>query len=750
MTFNGVVKNKNGESVPYAYVSDSLNQKAVYANNNGQFQLKCSSDILQIKISHVSYKPLYSSVAISSDTIFTFFLSGLELPEVLVKSTPLSKQAMLGLNFLDAKTVQNIPQFFGEADLVKASTTLPGISSGVDIYSSINVRGGNRDQNLFIVDGARYYTTSHAGGLLSLFNPDIIQQIDIYKGIAPAKFGGATSSVFDIKMRDGGDISRFNVDIGTLRTGLLFETNIKDKWHLIVGTRISQYDFICGTAFKTIDYTSIPDDDADEEFSKFHFWDIDGKINYTPTSRTSFSVSAHWGYDESATYYIGSSYISDVGNAKSNQGQGTYITNNNVTCNFKHLFKSGLTVQNTAWFTDYGLSIKSREETFYQGEHYASYLYLDNTFIRDVSDKLLFSLPISEKQVLDFGIQASNYTVNPQYGSKYDTVEGIDTVFGYQDEKALEGAVFFDDCITLNEKALLRLGLRLVGISSADTLFPQIEPRIQFSYNLSDNWTLRCGYSRNSQSFHVLVQTYGYFENENWLLADKTYHPQVSNLLSSGLFGEIPGTTIDVSIEGYYKKMENLLYMNPIATEATNLLDLLYKNGEGRSYGTELYLKKSNGKIQWDIAYTLSWSERKFETLNNYQWFASEYDRRHDLNVGLHYFSGKKNNWNLNYLYQSGKPFTMPVAYVSQTSFYNGFYVLNGINNYRMPAFSRLDIAYKRIGKFLGCKTESTLSIMNVFARKNAYSVYVKDGNLYMNSLYRVIPSINLKFYFLD
>ena len=744
---NGVIQTETGEAVPYALITDSLHRKAVYADIEGNFQLVTEHKINNLNFSHVSYCAVKLDLSIKKDTFIIVRLPNLKIKEILVKGTSLSRQATLGVNFLDRRTIQNIPSFFGEPDLVKAATVLPGVAPGLDIYSGIYVRGGNRDQNLFLVDGAHYYTTSHAGGLLSLFNADMVQHVDIYKGIAPAKFGGAVSSVVDVKYREGGYSPHFNVDIGTLRSGFFMETNGNKKLYFALAGRLSYLELITGNAFKKMNYQTVPDDSASEDYSKFNFWDIDSKLLYKPSPRTAISINLHLGKDEIASYITGSGYIANVKNVTINEGRGTYITNNNITLNFRHLFDGGLTFKNTLYFTNYLLSDKHREETFSSRDHYSSYRFEESTFVKDLSNKANFTYQVNEKQVLSFGLQTSYYTVNPQYGYEFNDLEGFDSTFGYQNEMAFETAGFINDNINLTNKILLKAGLRISGLTSTDTTFIRIEPRVQISYQLANDWSLRGGFSMNSQPFHVLLQTNGYYENENWILADNTYKPQISNQISGGIFGKIPTTTIELSVEGYYKTMENLLFLNPIAYDNKNMFDYLYKEGKGKSYGSELMLRKNNGKIQWDIAYTLSWSLRKFEAINNNKWFFSEYDRRHYLNIGFHYYSGKKNSWNLNYILQSGRPFTLPSAYVPQTSFFSGFYVINSVNNYRMPAYKRLDISYKRQGAIGRWKTELILSVMNVFARKNPSSMYVKDGNLYMNSLYRVIPSINLKFY---
>lgn len=602
---NGTVKSGSGETVPYVLVIDSLNRRTSYSDINGNFQLISHSKDIKLSFSHAAYEKISAELSLSNDTFIIIKLPDLQIEEVLVKGTSLSKQAMLGVNFLDGRMIQNIPSFFGEPDLVKAITILPGISSGIDMYSGIFVRGGNRDQNLFIVDGARYYTTSHAGGLLSLFNPDMVNHVDVYKGVAPAKYGGAVSSVVDIRYTEGSDHSHLNIDIGTLRTGIFMESKGNKKWYGALAGRIAHLNLISGSTFKKIDYKQVPLGDK-KEFSKYSFWDLDGKLVYKPSCRTAFSLNLHLGEDESAGYTLGTGYIANVDDVKSNSGRGTYVDNNNITLNMRHLTKSGISFRSTTWYTNYRLSVQNREEFFSKGLHYSSFLHKESTFIKDISSKLEMTCPIGNAHNINFGAQVSAYKANPKTGRKLNDIEGLDSIFGEQDVHSIESSGFLEGHITLNNKAFIKIGLRFTGLHSIDTTFLFVEPRVQISYQLADDWALRGGFSINNQPFHVLVQTYGYYENEHWILANQKYKPQLSTQFSGGVFGKIPETTIELSMEAYYKKMKNLIFLNPIAYEIKNMFDNIYSNGLGRSYGIEWLVKKDNGKVQWDIAYVWS------------------------------------------------------------------------------------------------------------------------------------------------
>lgn len=743
---SGIVKSARGENVAYAFVYDSLTQRGVYTGTDGRFVLVGTKPNHLIKVSHVSHAPALLNFKTERDTFLVVRLSELEIEEVLVKATSLKHQSKLGIHFMEKRTLENIPSFFGEADLMKAMTALPGISNGLDLYSAVYVRGGNRDQNLFLIEGARYYVTSHAGGYVSLFNPEIISHVDIYKGVAPAKYGDAISSVVDVKLSEGSNEPKLNIDIGTLRSGFVFETRGDRKWHAFVAGRTANVDMLTGVAFRK--FKDIRKVDVINEYYTFGFNDLDGKVTFKPTNRTSISLNAHLGNDENASYVQSNWVREDLGQVFTNKVGGDFIKNHNITLNASHVFPSGISLRNTAWFTYYDRVYRRDEDVFRNFNPIGKINYSRRTYLYDRSNRTELSIPVGGIHLLKTGFQATSFTVNPLSGRNRNEIFNTDSLFGVPDNNAFESAVFVDGTLNLTPRTSLKAGIRGTWLSTSDTSFFYVEPRLQFNHELSETWSWQLGASMNSQPLHDLVQAYGDYENESWVLADGDTPPQHAQQISTGLFGKLPGTTIDLSFELYYKTMSNLLYLNPIGFDVNSIFDFLYKNGKGKSYGGEVLLKKSNGNFQWSLAYTLSASKRKFEGLNNGEWFNSDFDRRHDLNLGIHYYSGKKNVWNANYIFQTGRPFTMPLSQVAATSFYQRYYVIGDTNNAQMPNYKRFDIAYKHIGKiFWGRKVEYTFSVMNVFARKNPYSVYIKNNKLYMTSMYTVLPSVNIKIY---
>ncbi len=357
LKISGIVETEQNETIPYAYIIDKKGNYGTITNIDGHFTFISQSENPTLKVSHVAYSPKEISLKTKTDTFITIVLKNRTIEEITVRSTPLARQAMIGTNFLEGKTIQNIPTFFGEQDIVKAMTILPGISNGLDLYSNLYVRGGERDQNLFLMDGARFYTSSHAGGFASLFNPDIIKHIDIYKGGAPVKYGDGLSSVVDITLKKGSNKPKLNIDIGTMRSGFLTEGRVGEKLNYIFAGRFSYWDILNGNLYK--EKTTTDDINQTRAYSRLRFWDVDGKITYSISPRTSLNLNSHLGEDENSFFEKRKNHDLILGPNRKVQSGGTYITNNNITLGFKHISKKGAIVKNTAWFTHYQLDSKS-------------------------------------------------------------------------------------------------------------------------------------------------------------------------------------------------------------------------------------------------------------------------------------------------------------------------------------------------------------------------------------------------------
>jgi len=746
VVINGLVKNDNGEPLPYAYIIDSMTSTGTITNNSGYFSFSMNpSNIQVLTASHVSSVSSTKTFTTSKDTFIVFNLGPLNIEEITVKGTPLARQAMTGANFLDHKTIMNIPTFFGEHDIMRAMTTLPGIAGGVEDFTAFYVRGGNRDQNLFLVDGTRLFSTSHFGGMVSMFNPDLIRHIDIYKGGAPARYGDGLSSVMDISLREGGNKgNKARIDIGNLRSGLLFEGKIGGKANYLLAGRIG---------YKTLFYRglqfpkAIKDETMMGEFQNFTFYDLDAKVGFHPNKRTNLFLNIHLGSDLQ-NYLIRSEYGDTLSALKTfnklNQKWYYNIHNNIITLGSKTVISPGIALKNTLWNTNYGNNRTYVETAFDSSNELDIYKSSQNNFINDFSDKIELLIGKINKHSLITGGQISYYETSSGRFQKTELKTGVDSLWGEPNHNALETSLFIEDDYQPFSGFFINAGLRATNLSASDTTYQRIQPRVNLRYRIRENLSMKAGLAVTDQAFHSMVEINSYNEAESWLLANKQILPQHAWQTSAGIYGNIANTRIEYSIETYYKRMKDLLYL-PAQIGFPQLMEYVQKNGIGESYGTEFLIKKDGGKINWAIAYTLAWSNRKFSSINDGEWFASDFDRRHDFNFSFNYYLNKANTLNFNYLLQSGRPFTMPLAYVPPGELYfglNGYRVYDGLNNVRAPWTRRFDCAYTRRGYIInGRKYSFTISVMNLFGHVNPNAMYASNNKVYLRSSYRTLIS---------
>jgi hypothetical protein len=741
----GLVKTGGGEPAVYAYVIDSATNLGTVTNNAGFFSLTVShNQPLTLTASHVSYSPVSVSLVATRDTFVTFTLGNRNLDEVVVKGTPLARQAMTGAAYLEQKTIMNVPTFFGEHDVLRAITVLPGISGGIEDFAAIYVRGGNRDQNLFLSDGARLFSATHYGGMVSMFNPDLIRHIDVYKGGAPARYGEGLSSVIDMTLREGGENgSRLRLDVGNLRSGLLMEGNLGAKANYLVAGRIGYWSLF----YNGFDYFKVlHNDDRMGEARNFAFYDVDAKFGFHPTPRTNMFLNIHLGED----YYNyfdrgeGGDYNSETHeNIKytGTQLATDRLVNNNVTLGLKTILGQGWALKNTLWgsmYTTFEDNVKARKYLS-QTKFHNTYSFVEESWIREASEKLELIYGKIPGHKLILGGQVSLFETSS--GRFHLTEAEVDSTWGAPNRRASEWGVFIEDDFQVFPGFFVNAGLRATGLSATDTVYFRLQPRVNVRYSIHDDLTVKGGFTVSDQVFHSLIEVNSFEETEFWLLANQDIVPQHAWQASGGVYGKLNGTRIEYSVEAYYKAMSGLLYF-PAQIEKTKLMNYMQTDGTGKSAGAEFLIQKKEGKINWAIAYTLSRSTRQFDSINNGQSFVWDFDRRHDLNISLNYFRDEKNTFNVNYLLQSGRPFTMPVAYMPYNRFHSDYWIFEGLNNKRAPWTRRFDVSYTRKGQILhGRNFDFTCSVMNVFAHKNPTSMYVKENKVYMKSSYDVLLS---------
>lgn len=658
---------------------------------------------------------------------------------------------------ITSKVISQIPVILGETDVIKTLSLLPGVKTTGEVSSSLSIRGGARDQNMLILDEATVYNASHLGGFFSVFNNDAIKNVELYKGNIPSRYGGRLSALIDVRMKDGNN-KRFSANggIGLLSSRLTVESPIvKDKGSLIVSGRRTYYDVLMKIIHSIAD--TIPE-------LPVHFYDLNLKANYTLNQKHRLFMSGYLGRDV-ADLSLGE----DVSSAF-NWGNYTATLRWNYIIN-KRLF-SNLTLLASNY--DYKI-----ENMLRLGRGEKEYMFRWRAYLKDYSAKVDFGYYLNPYNTLRFGIISTYHDFNVgKINGRSDTI-----TWDYKIPKiyCIENAIYISNEQKIASKINISYGLRysmLHNIGKAKIFvydnynvvetnhyewgkiyntYNGIEPRMGFTYVLSERNSIKAGYTRTRQYLQIASNSTSGTPIDIWIPSSPNVKPQIADQYSIGYFRNFKNNSIKTSMEVYYKNMQNQVDFKEFAQPHLNPeIEGELRFGKGRAYGLELMVEKTGGKFTGWLSYTLSRSERKTKDIQEKGWYTSPYDIPHDVSLVASYKLSRRILLSANWVYQSGRPINAPVARWEYGELILPYFP--GRNNDRMPAYHRLDLGLELKGKLKTAKRfESSLSfsIYNVYNRKNANSVYfIQDYDTQAEtkamkvSLFRFMPSVTYNFKF--
>ncbi|MDR9457933.1 MAG: TonB-dependent receptor [Salegentibacter sp.] len=743
----------------------SLNT-GVVTNEYGFYSLKIPEGTYELVISYLGFQTISESITISSQTSLNFKLkeSSEYLDEIIIsqRSDGLNiKKPEMSLNKLSINTIQKMPVIFGEVDVIKSLLLLPGVSNAGEGSSGFNVRGGAVDQNLILLDEATIYNSSHLFGFFSVFNPDAIKDLKLYKGGIPAKYGGRVSSVLDIYQRDGNSREfKMQGGIGAISSRLLAEGPIvKNKGSFLIGGRSSY-------AHLFLKFT-------DNENSAY-FYDLNTKLSYRLDDKNKLLFSGYFGRD---VFSLSRNFTNTYGNTVLNL-RWNHIFSDNIFSNLSVIYSDyyyGLTLGFVGFNWDSGIKNLNLKYDF---DH-----YLNDTF------------------QLKYGLQNTYYDFNPGEIEPIDETSGIN-YFKLTNKYALESAVYFSAEHTISEKLSAEYGLRYSGFyrigrdelsiyendspvvynedrdiyeegqpigtqtyESGEIIssFGNFEPRLSIAYSFNDNQSVKASYNRMAQYLHLISNTSSPTPLDVWTPSGPFIDPQILDQYAFGYFRNFKDGTYSLEAETFYKDIQNRIdYVNGANLIANNNIERVILNGKSRAYGLEILFRKNEGKFTGWLAYTLSRSEQKtpgrtpVETgINGGDWYKSNYDKTHDVSITASYEVSKKWEFNANFSFQTGLPSTFPTAQYSYENITVPVYTPRNSN--RLPAYHRLDLSanyYPRISSEKDFKSSWSFGIYNVYNRKNAYSLTFRENSdtgvneALRLSLFGIIPSVTYNFSF--
>lgn len=718
-TISGTVKDaKTGELMIGATVRiRELTNVGMSCNEYGFYSLTIPQGSYTISAGMMGYETKEVKVVLTSNQKIDFRLSeeAALLNEVVVKASAANENVsnpIMGFEKLNIKEVNQLPILLGERDPLKIIQLLPGIKSAGEGSSGFNVRGGNVDQNLILLDEAPVYNASHLLGFFSTFNADAIKDLSIYKGNSPAQYGGRLSSVLDIKMNDGNNQDyKIGGGIGLIASHLSVEGPIqKGKSSFLVTGRRTYAD-----AFLKLS--------NNENLNKntLYFYDLNAKLNYTISDKDRLYVSGYFGRDK---FGINDLFTLDWGNATG-------------TLRWNHLYSEKLFSNTSLIYSKYNYEV---------GVANGSSQFTLTSDIQDINFKQEFSYFPNPQNSIRFGANVIHHTLTPRTRESTGENSSVNTT-DEPNKTAFESAMYASNRWSPTEKFNVEYGLRLSAFTVmggsdfyefdaagniVNTLkydrneivknYFNLEPRISAGYSVSPTFSFKAAYSRNTQHLHLLSSSNAASPTDRWLMNTNNIKPESADQVSVGVFKNSEDNTYEFSSEIYYKSLQNQVdYKDGADFILSDNIESQLLFGIGRAYGAEFLVKKKSGKLTGWIGYTLSRSERQIEGINNGAWYAAKQDRTHDVSIVGTYQLSKK--WTLSgtWVYNTGNAVTFPTAKYRIDG--GVAFLYSERNGYRMPDYHRLDVgATVNLNKKANRESSLSLGMYNAYGRPNPYA----------------------------
>ncbi|WP_343486054.1 TonB-dependent receptor [Allomuricauda sp. d1] len=743
-------------------------------NEYGFYSITLPEGDYEILVSYLGFSDITQQIELNTNRKINFNMveQAEELDEVIVSEDAERtniRQPQMSVNTIAVQTIKQIPVVLGEADVIKSLILLPGVTNAGEASSGFNVRGGAADQNLILLDEAIIFNSSHLFGFFSVFNPDAIKDVKLFKGGIPSRYGGRVSSVLEIFQKEGNSKElKVNGGIGAVASRLLVEGPIiKDRTAFLAGGRASYAHLF------------LPLFDID---NRAYFYDLNTKINHRINERNSIYLSGYFGRD---LFSINDNFVNIYGNAVGN-------------FRWNHLFSDKLFSNLSLIYSDYfygleldfvGFEWDSGIQNFnvkYDLKHYVNDKFqinygLNNIYYVFNPGKIKPNSPdsgiveeqltkkyanenaiyidveqdVTDKLSINYGIRASQFNRL-----------GQDEFFVYQNDNP----VIFDP-FTLTYQEATPIDTINPGRSGTLEKYFNIEPRLSASYTFNENTSVKASVTRLAQYLHLLSNTSSPTPLDVWTPSGPYVEPQLLNQYAVGFFKNLRQGEFSLELESFYKDIENRIdYIDGANLIANNAIEQVILNGEARAYGLELLLRKNEGQLTGWLAYTLSRSEQRtpgrtptfdngrsnLETGINFgEWYSTPFDKTHDIALYGNYELNEKWSFNTNFIYQTGQPTNFPVGQFEFQELVVPFFGLR--NQQRLPDYHRLDISAKLVPKKnrnRKLQSEWVFSIYNVYNRMNAASINFRQNQdtgrneAIRTSIFGIVPAITYNFKF--
>jgi hypothetical protein len=758
ITLSGYVREQGSkESLSNVSVVIPALKVGTQTNNYGFFSLTIpSSEEVEIAFSSLGYQTQKKTVKATENQQFEVEISvkSTDLKEVIVSSerqAKVSESEQMSTVSLSINQIKDIPALLGEKDVMKALQLMPGVQKGREGTSGLYVRGGGPDQNLLILDDAVVYNANHLFGFFSTFNGDALKSVEMTKGGFPARFGGRLSSVVEMQMKEGNK-EKFHGEagIGLLSSRLTLEGPLKKEVSsYLVSARRSYADAVLGPFVSN--------------FPTLYFYDLNMKVNYDLGQKNRIYLSGYFGRDVF-------DFVDAYGGKKSTSGFNW--GNTTTTLRWNHLFNEKLFNNTSLIFTKYNFQVYN-EESSDKGNYSLKY----SSGIRDFTFKTDFDYLPNTQHSIRTGIMATAHRFTPSAVVLVDTrLDTTGTKNTYTD--ALETAIYVEDVWRVNDKLSMNAGLRLSNFNVNNKSYLNLEPRFSGAYKISNDLAIKASYARMNQYIHLLSNSGLGLPTDLWVPSTDRIAPQTSEQFAVGIGKDFTERNLSLTLEGYYKNMNNIIgykegasfVILDLGPDAKKTSEVDWQDnvttGKGRAYGMELMLQRKIGRLTGWVGYTLSWITHQFEEINGGKEFAPKYDRRHDLSIVTTYKLKPKITLSATWVYGTGNNLTIPIAEARVKGYSND---LNGLqpkvqyygeyNSFQAAAYHRLDLGIKFHKQKKRGERTWEIGVYNAYNRINPFYYQSQQGydyatrqntdsKLYRKGLFPIVPSITYNFKF--
>ncbi len=779
-TLSGTIKEAaSNESMINANVYFPELQLGVSTNKYGFYSIKVPAGEHTVKVSSVGYQDYVVILDLSNNLKQDFYLEVFveSLDEVIITEDVEKlniRKPQMSVTTLSVETIKEIPLVFAEADVVNSILLLPGVTNAGEASTGFNVRGGAADQNLILLDEATIYNPSHLFGFFSIFNPDAIKSVKLYKGGIPARYGGRISSVLEVYQKEGNSKEyKVSGGIGTIASRLMVEGPlIKDKASFLVGGRASYGQYF------------LPALDID---NSANFYDINAKASYELNPTDKIYLSGYFGRDN---FSLADNYSNTYGNSVLNF-RWNHIFSEKLFSNLSVIFSDyffgfGLDLEKFNWDSNvqqfnikFDLnSYKSEKTMITYGFHNIYYRFNPGTITPLGQDSEVLPDQLARKHANEFAtyVDIESYVsdkISLQYGLRLSMFMRLnqESFNQYKNDQPL----LFDPFLLTYVEADPLEPVQGPDFFSSDTkagiseVYANLEPRLSISYLFNNQTSVKGSYNRIAQYVHLLSNTNSPSPVDVWVPSGPYIKPQIVNQYALGFYRNFKSGTFSLESEVFYKDIDNRIdYIDGADLIANNAIERVILNGEARAYGFEFLFRVNQEKFKGWLAYTYSKSEQRTqgrEITNNRsnketginlgEWYPTSYDKPHDVTLFGSFAPNKKWSFSASFNYQTGRPTNYPLGKFAFQGLGVPYYGLR--NQERLPDYHRLDIAARFVPKAnrnRRWQSEWAFSIYNVYDRKNAASINFRENQetganeAVRTSIFGIVPAVTYNFKF--